>query len=151
MDMQQAVSARTPAHLWAVGILALLWNAFACVDYLMSRMHNVGYLKAMMPTADPAVAFGFMDSMPLYASVGWGLGVWGGLLGAILLLVRSRYAAHAFLLSLIGMALSFGWQLFVATNVPAGMDNPAIPAVIVVIGLFLLWYAARMSKAGVLR
>jgi hypothetical protein len=41
--------------------------------------------------------------------------------------------------------------LFVATNVPAGMDNPAIPAVIVVIGLFLLWYAARMSKAGVLR
>ena len=149
--MQQAVSARAPAHLWVTGVLALLWNAFGCYDYLMSRMHNVDYLKSMMPTVDPAVAYGYMDSMPLYAAIGWGLGVWGGLLGAILLLVRSRYAVHAFALSLVGMALSFGYQLFVAKNVPAGMDSPIIPAVIFVVGLYLLWYAARMNKAGALR
>jgi hypothetical protein len=149
--MQEAVSARTPAHLWIVGILSLLWNCFGCYDYLMSRMHNAGYLKSMMPDVDPAVAFGYMDSMPLYASAGWGLGVWGGLLGSILLLLRSRYAFHAFVLSLIGMVLSFGYQLFVATNVPVGMDNPIVPAVITVIGLFLAWYAWTMDKKGVLR
>ena len=149
--MQQTVSARAPAHLWVTGILALLWNAFGCYDYLMSRMHNVDYLKSMMPSVDPTVAYGFMDSMPLYASIGWGLGVWGGLLGAILLLVRSRYAVHAFALSLVGMVLSFGYQLFVAKNVPPGMDSPTIPAVIFVVGLYLLWYAMRMNKAGALR
>jgi hypothetical protein len=89
--------------------------------------------------------------MPLYASIGWGLGVWGGLLGAILLLMRSRYAVHAFALSLLGMILSFGYQLFVAKNVPAGMDSPVVPAIIFVVGLFLLWYAARMNRAGALR
>ena len=149
--MQQAVSARSPAHLWIVGILALLWNAFGCVDYVMSRMHNAGYLKAMMPDVDPATVYGFMDSMPLYASAGWGLGVWGGLLGTVLLLLRSRYAVHAYVVSLIGMVLSFGWQLFVAANVPAGMDSPVIPAVIFVIGLFLLGYARSMENRGALR
>jgi hypothetical protein len=149
--MQQAVSARAPAHLWITGIVALLWNAFGCYDYLMSRMHNADYLKSMMPDVDPAVAFAFVDSMPLYASIGWGLGVWGGLLGAILLLMRSRYAVHAFALSLLGMILSFGYQLFVAKNVPAGMDSPVVPAIIFVVGLFLLWYAARMNSAGALR
>jgi hypothetical protein len=149
--MQQAVSARAPAHLWITGIVALLWNAFGCYDYLMSRMHNADYLKSMMPDVDPAVAFAFVDSMPLYASIGWGLGVGGGLLGAILLLMRSRYAVHAFALSLLGMILSFGYQLFVAKNVPAGMDSPVVPAIIFVVGLFLLWYAARMNRAGALR
>jgi hypothetical protein len=149
--MQQAVSARAPAHLWITGIVALLWNAFGCYDYLMSRMHNADYLKSMMPDVDPAVAFAFVDSMPLYASIGWGLGVWGGLLGAILLLMRSRYAVHAFALSLLGMILSFSYQLFVAKNVPTGMDSPVVPAIIFVVGLFLLWYAARMNRAGALR
>ena len=149
--MQQAVSARTPVHLWVVGGLAFLWNCFGAYDYTMSRMHNASYMKSMAPTVDPATAFAFMDSMPIWASIGWGLGVWGGLLGAILLLMRSRYAVHAFIASLIGMVLSFGYQLFIATNVPAGMDSPVVPAVIALIGIALLWYAKRQTKAGVLR
>ena len=40
--MQQAVSARAPAHLWIVGILALLWNCFGCYDYLMTAMRQHG-------------------------------------------------------------------------------------------------------------
>ena len=31
-----------------------------------------------------------IDSLPIYALIGWGLGVWMGLLGSILLLLRSR-------------------------------------------------------------
>ena len=149
--MQQAVSARAPAHLWITGAVALLWNGFGCTDYLMSRMHNDAWFKAMLPDMDPAVAYTYVDSMPVYASGGWGLGVWGGLLGAILLLARSRYAVHAFAVSFIGMLLSFGWQLFVATDVPPDMSDPIMPAVITVIGLFLLWYSRTMEKRGVLR
>ena len=40
--MQQAVSARTPAHLWIVGALATLWNAFGAYDYLMTRKRDTG-------------------------------------------------------------------------------------------------------------
>ena len=149
--MATTAQARAPVHLWIVGILSLLWSCMGAYDYVMSRMHNMAYLKAMMPNANPALVYAYMDSMPIYASIGWGLGVWGGLLGAVLLLIRSPYAVWAFLVSLVGMVLSFGWQLFLATNVPAGMNNPVVPAVITVIGLFMLWYSWSMEKKGVLR
>ena len=84
--MQQAVSARTPAHLWIVGILSLLWNCFGAYDYTMTRMRNTDYIAKAMPGVDPNAALAWIDSMPMYAQVGWGLGVWLGLLGAVLLL-----------------------------------------------------------------
>lgn len=143
-------SGPTPVHLWIVGGLALLWNAFGSVDYTMSRMHNADYVRSMMPDSDPAVMFAYMDAMPGYASIGWGLGIWAGLAGAILLLMRSRYAVHAFIASLVGMALSFGYQLF-DTAPPGEANNALIVAMIVGVGLVLLWYALRQRKAGVLR
>ena len=51
--MQQAVSARAPVHVWIVGIVSLLWNAFGCYDYVMTRMRNTDYLAKMMPKVDP--------------------------------------------------------------------------------------------------
>ena len=39
--MQDAVqAARAPVHLWIVGILATLWNAFGCYDYIMTQTGN---------------------------------------------------------------------------------------------------------------
>src|SRR3954449_2237458 len=106
--MQQAVSARAPAHLWIVGILSLLWNCFGAYDYTMSHMRNMDYLASM--GGDPNTMLAYMDGMQMYAKIGWALGVWVALLGSVLLLMRSRYAVHAFALSFVGMILSFGGQ-----------------------------------------
>ena len=148
--MQQAVSARTPAHLWIVGILSLLWNCFGAYDYTMSHMRNMDYLAKM---GDANVMLAYMDSMPMYAKFGWGLGVWFALLGSVLLLMRSRYAVHAFALSVIGMALSFGGQ-YVGPTPPAAMTQGAakyVPLFIIALGLAQLWYAWRERGEGVLR
>jgi hypothetical protein len=151
--MQQAVSARTPAHLWIVGILSLLWNCFGAYDYVMSHMRNMDYIKASMPGVDAAAALAWMDGFPMYAKIGWGLGVWGGLLGAILLLVRSRYAVWAFAASMLGIVLSIGWQIAAAPPL-AGAEGgmyAVMPYVIILIGLLLLWYSWMMEQKGVLR
>lgn len=151
--MQEAVSARTPAHLWIVGILSLLWNCFGCYDYLMTRMHNMDYIAASMPGVDPNTALAWVEGMPIYAQIGWGLGVWGGLLGAILLLMRSRYAVWAFAASMLGIVLGIGYQLVAAPPLP-GADSgiyKVMPYVIIAVGLFLLWYAWSMQKKGALR
>jgi hypothetical protein len=149
--MQQAVSARTPAHLWIVGILSLLWNCFGAYDYTMSHMRNADYLAKMGGDATQILAY--MDGMPMYAKFGWGLGVWAALLGSVLLLMRSRYAVHAFVLSLVGMVLSFGGQYFGPPAPPVITEGMAkyFPLLIIGIGLVQLWYAWRESKEGVLR
>lgn len=153
--MQDAVQSRTPAHLWVVGVLALLWNAFGAYDYMMTRMRNTDYFASMMPGVDPGAVLAWIDAFPIYAQFGWGLGVWGGVLGAVLLLARSRYAVWAFALSLVGIALSLGYQMFRAPPMPGadalGAMGEVMPLVIFFVGLALLGYAYAQAKKGVLR
>ena len=113
-----ASQARVPMHLWIVGGLSLIWNAFGCYDYLMTRMRNTEYLAGMMPDVDPNAMLAWVDAFPIWAQAGWGLGVWMGLLGSVLLLMRSRYAVHAFGLSLVGAILGLGYQMVAATPLP---------------------------------
>jgi hypothetical protein len=152
--MQQAVSARAPAHLWIVGILALLWNCFGAYDYTMTRLHNMNYLRNAMPGVDPNVALDWVESMPLYAQVGWGLGVWLGLLGAVLLLIRSRWAVWSFGISLVGAILSLGYQLLLAPPMPGASESPmmkAIPIPVIAIAVALFLYARAQERKGLLR
>ena len=144
---------RTPVHLWIVGVLALLWNAFGCYDYLMTRMRDTDYLAGMMPGTDPNAILAWIDGFPMWAQFGWGLGVWGGLIGAILLLMRNRWAVWALGLSLVGAVLGLGYQLFMAPPPPGVGDAMAkvMPVVIIVIAAFLFWYSWSMEKKGVLR
>jgi hypothetical protein len=151
--MQQAVSARTPAHLWIVGGVALLWNCFGAYDYVMTRMHNIAYLASSMPGVDPKAALDWVDGMPMFAQIGWGLGVWGGLAGAILLILRSRFAVWAFAVSMLGIVLSIGYQLAAAPPL-AGADGTAykiMPYFIILAGIALLAYSQWAARRGLLR
>ena len=150
--MQDAVSARTPAHLWIVGILSLLWNCFGAYDYTMTRMRNVDYLASSMPTVDPNVALQWIDAMPIYAQIGWGLGVWLALVGSLLLLIRSRWAVWSFGISLVGAVVSLGYQLALAPELPGaqGLMYTVMPLVIIVVALFQFLYARAMEQKDVL-
>ena len=149
--MQQAVTARTPAHVWIVGGLALLWNGFGCVDYVMSRTRNVDYLKSMMPDVDPQGMLDWMDAFPIWASFGWGLGVWLGLAGSVLLLMRSRHAVWAYGLSLVGAILGLGYQLANPMPQIEGFMATGMPIVIIAAAAALFVYARSLHKKRVLR
>lgn len=148
-----ATQSRTPAHLWIVGALALLWNGFGSYDYLMTRMRNTDYLAGMMPTVDPQAMLAWVDAFPIWAQAGWALGVWGGLIGAILLLMRNRWAVPLFAASLLGAVVGLGYQIVAAPPL-AGMEgamNDLMPFVIIVVALALFLYARAMKARGVLR
>jgi hypothetical protein len=148
-----ATHARTPLHLWIVGALALLWNGFGAYDYVMTRMRNTDYLAGMMPTVDPNAMLAWVDAFPAWASAGWALGVWGGLAGSILLLMRNRWAVPAFAVSLIGALLGLGYQILAAPPLAGaeGAMNAIMPYVIVIVALALFLYARAMKAKGVLR
>ena len=144
---------RTPVHLWIVGAMAILWNGFGCFDYFMTRTRGAAYIESMMPTIDGAAMMTYIDSFPVWASFAWGLGVWAGLAGSILLLLRHRWAVPVLLASLAGAVIGIGYQL---AN-PAGIieisqgANAIIPYVVIVIAIALFLYARWMRMKGVLR
>jgi len=150
--MENAIE-KTPMHLWIVGGLATLWNAFGSYDYTMTRMRNTDYLASAMPKVDPNATLAWIDGFPLYAQFGWGLGVWGGLIGSVLLLMRSRWAVWALGLSLVGAVLSLGYQIVAAPPL-VGAEDPMfkiMPYVIILVAVALFLYARAMEKKGVLR
>ena len=69
--MATSAETRAPAHLWIVGVLALLWNGFGCFDYLMTNLKNQTYL-----TQFSADQLAYMDSLPTWLTGSWALGVW---------------------------------------------------------------------------
>lgn len=151
--MATTAVARAPVHLWIVGILSLLWSCFGAYDYTMTRMRNTDYIASAMPGVDPNTALAWVDSMPLYAQIGWGLGVWLALLGAVLLLMRNRWAVWSYGLSMVGAIMSLGYQIALAPPLPGaqGAMYRVMPYVIIAVSIFLFWYAWTEEKKGVLR
>ena len=139
---------RAPVHLWVVGALAALWNGFGALDYTMTQIRNPGWM-AQMTEAQRA----WIETAPAWTHATWALGVWGGLIGSLLLLARSRYAVSAFIVSLAGLAVNTVYQL--TAPMPSGhMDSGAMVGLhiaIWVIAIVLLLYALRMRGRGVLR
>ena len=39
----------TPRHVWVVGGIALLWNAFGAMDYVMTQTKNEAYMSSFTP------------------------------------------------------------------------------------------------------
>ena len=152
--MDDTARAATPLHLWIVGAIGALWNAFGAYDYLMTRMRNTDYFASMMPGVDPNAILAWIDAFPVWAQFGWGLGVWGGLLGSVLLLLRNRWAVLVLGLSLIGAVMGLGYQIAMAPPAPGGMSEGAgaiMPWVIIAVALGLFLYARWVRDRGVLR
>lgn len=148
--MATAQPAPTPMHLWVVGILSLLWNAFGACDYTMTELGNLAWFE-MMGLGPAELAW--TQSFPVWAVAAWAIGVWGSVLGSILLLLRSRHAVTAFLLSILGAVASFAYQL-TAADKPAAMQGGAalvMPVVVLILIAAQWYYARRQAAAGVLR
>lgn len=155
-------AAKTPWHLWAIGIISLLWNAGGgASDYIQVHLEVESYLAqgAEMVGITVAQIISYYDAFPIWANISWALGVWGAVAGSVLLLLRSRFAFHAFIVSLFGLIVT---TLHTQSSPMPIASDPALAeaagtfqlvfaAVIWIVTLLLIYYARRMTKAGVLR
>ena len=141
-----AAEAKAPWHLWAVGGVSLLWNAFGAYDYTMSKLSPDSYFH-QAGLSDATIAY--MKAFPAWLTAFWALGVWGSLLGSVLLLVKSRHAVTAFALSLLGLVVSQGYQAFVMR--PPQSPPMGLTLTIWVALVLFLYYARAMARRGVLR
>lgn len=142
--MNSGTRPATPWHLWAVGIVTLLWNAVGVNSYMITEL---GYLEAIGMTPDQIA---FFESFPAWSIALWAMGVWGAFLGSVLLLFRSRWAVTSIAISVIGLVGTTYYQNFV-TEVPEDLQSLPLNLMIWASTLFMLWYALRMRGQGVLR
>ena len=144
--MTDTMTTRTPWHLWVVGAVALLWNGYGGYDYVMTQTNNAAYLAQF--TAEQRAYF---DSYPMWMEAVWAVGVWGGVLGAVLLLLRMKWAFHAFLASLIAFAVSVVYGQMSEGAALMGTTGVIFSAAIFLLGLAFVMYSRMMTRKRVLR
>ena len=139
---------KTPWHIWVVGLVTLVWHGGGAFDYLMVQTGNEAYLSQYTEPQRACV-----EAVPTWFHAAWAFGVWGSILGSLLILLRSRLAAGAFAASLIGMVASSIYAIFVATPSALEMNGTGgliFSAVILLVILVLIFYARAMTRRGVL-
>ena len=140
--------ARTPWHLWVVGVLAALWNGFGCFDYTMTQTRQAEWFaQTGMTEAQTA----YFNAMPAWTHAAWAIGVWGGLLGAILLLLRRKLATPVFVLSFLGWLAGAIYAFALSDGLEAMGAMWPMQIVIGAACVFFIWYAWTMGRKGVLR
>ena len=144
-----APRATAPWHYWVVSVLSIVWNAFGAYDYFMSKTGGDAYLKKMGEN-DAQIAH--MHAYPVWMTADWAIGVWGALLGSLLLLARTRYAFHVFVASLAAflVMLVYTYGLTDGGKV-MGQQGMIFNGVILALCVFFVWYSRAMAKRGVLR
>jgi len=140
---------KTPWHLWVIGLISLLWNAGGAFDYVMTKTANAAYVANYT-----AEQLAYLEAFPAWVSFFWALGVWGAVAGSVLLLLRSRHAVLAFVLSFVGMIVNLVWGLVLSPTPMSAMTGGGFALVftgaIVVVAGALIIYARAMRTAGVL-
>lgn len=138
---------RTPWHLWAVGVLATLWNAGGMFAWYSIMF---GDPEAMEFTPDMVEYF---NAYPVWALITYTMGTWGAFFGSLLLLLRRKLAIILFVIAIIGLAGTTLYERAIATMPEAFQGTGQLIFAIVIwsttIGLLL--YARAMASKGVLR
>lgn len=141
-DNRQGIAAPGWFRLAAIG--AVLWEVAGCALYLM----RVTTDAASLPADQQAI----FQATPGWVLAAFAVAVWIGLAGAILLLLRRRFAEPLLLLSLAALivqnsalVLDPGLRNLVAS------DDLLLPFVVIVIS-YGFWHLARVAnKQGWLR
>lgn len=134
---------------WLIAVLAVVWNAGGAFDYIMCQFEVAFYIDAAAEASPEAAAW--LAEMPSWRVGLWAFGVWGGMAGAVLLLVRRSLSIVVYQISIaaivIGLIADFA-VLGVGSLYAGGQG--AMIAIILVLSFVQLFYAVRQRRVGVL-
>lgn len=99
------VTLKAPWHHFPVSVLALAFYSVGALDYTLSKL-GVGFYLSQFSEETRM----FLRTMPLWQSLIWAVGVWGGLWGAWLLWTRNRWSVPLLFISAAAIILMTIWM-----------------------------------------
>jgi len=136
---------KLPMSFWLITIVMLLWNVMGSINLLWQLTASADVLAAF-PKAHRAI---IMDR-PLWATIGFAIGVFGGVLGCLLLMLRKTLARGVFIVSLVGIVITMINTILVTSSVDGfGFVEIFMMIIIpVLVAVFLVWYSSAIEKNG---
>ena len=136
-----------PIWFWIAGLLGLAWNIFGVVQFIGSLNATVESLTAAGLTAEQAAV---MTGYPGWMTIAFAVGVFAGLLGCVLLLLKRKLSVIVFAFSLAGYIILYIGDMTEGVFGAMGSSQIIILTVVVAIAAFLLWLARHFDQRGAL-
>ena len=133
-----------PGWYWLVAVAALLFEAVGCYAYYSEVMRSPAEVATL-----PLDQRRLVELTPVWITGAYAIAVWVGLIGAVGLLLRRRFAVLALLVSLVAIVVQFGGILLVPalrSSIPS--DQLLGPIIIFVIAYGLWQFASMARKRG---
>lgn len=145
---EQANRVQPDAAFWIIGIVALLWYLIGLFFYYTGVSATPEQLAELMTPEQVAIITG----TPAWVTAANATAVVAGLIASILLLVRNKLAVPFFVLSLVAAIVQDIYVFGMSGSVEAfGMQPVIIQGLVLIIGIFLVWYSRAKRAAGVLK
>jgi uncharacterized membrane protein len=134
--MSDRNAVRVHWSFWAIGAIALIWNAMGVINFFM-QMNAVAV--AAMPETQRAI----IESRPAWATAAFAIAVFGGAFGCLLLLLKKSAATNLFIASLLGMVLQTIPNLgLLSSSIKLSPVEMSIMVIMpLAVAVFLLWYS----------
>jgi len=139
----------TPRHLWIVGGASLLWNAAAATEHVLTQTETVAYQAIKTPEQ-----IAFFENAPPWFEAAWAVGIFTGLFGAFLLLLRLEASVRLLTFSMLALFFSAIYSVGIAR--PSIFELMSIEQTVFATAVYLMsviiWmYARAMARRAVLR
>lgn len=133
-----AEAATAPAWYWLVAVACLLFESAGA------------YLFANSLTLDPATLpldqRAIFEATPQWMTIAWAIAIGAGLLGAIGLLLRRRFAEPLLLISLIAVAVQFSGLFLVRQLRELTPEDHLVVPIVILLLAYGFWQTAKLAR-----
>jgi hypothetical protein len=133
-----ATTAATPAWYWLVAIFALLFEGAGA------------YLFASSLTLDPATLpldqRAIFEATPQWMTIAWAIAIGAGLLGAIGLLLRRRFAEPLLLISVVAVAVQFSGLFLVRQLRELTPEDHLVVPIVILLLAYGIWQTSKLAR-----
>ncbi|MGI9249538.1 MAG: hypothetical protein ACR2QI_11005 [Woeseiaceae bacterium] len=143
--MSDALNGKLPTSFWVIGVIFLLWNLLGLFGYYTQVTMTPEMMAANFTEAQQE----WMNNEPVWATAAYATAVTVGVIAAALMLLRKSFAIPAFILSFVAVLVQ-DFNAFVLSDWHPVWGNTALflPSVVLIVGIFEIWYSRFAKSKG---
>ena len=131
-------SVSIPAWYWLVAVACLLFEGAGA--YLFANSLSLD--PATLPLDQRAV----FEATPQWMTIAWAIAIGAGLLGAIGLLLKRRFAEPLLLISLIAVAVQFSGIFLVRQLRELTPEDHLVVPIVILLLAYGFWQASKLAR-----
>lgn len=129
---------RIPVWFWIVSIFFLLWNIMGVFSFVAHT-----FISSEAMAERPSNEIELYAQYPIWTSIVFAIAVIAGLLGSIALVLKKKCSRLFFAISLLAVIPQMVHNVFFTTSIDVyGLVQATVmPSLVVIFGIFLLWFS----------